>query len=275
MEGADDGDAVAEPGAFPPGRQGDAVAASPALPEPPTPPAPPTPSGSPGPSDASAAPEPSRRALVRTATLRDRIVEHLKRTGTDSISGITRVLLDGGGAPAHRLTIAGYLQALSDAGVLREMERPPSKLYQLQNPEAHWSLHQRLHRVLQETPRSEADRVRLALAALQMALGRPIFQAELMHAGFQSIPDDLRRVVVGDGTRRAYRDLFARRASPHVLVPPRDPLLALDDGDPLLESDTVEDLLRRVLLKATGADHLVADRPTGPQQAQLDLGAAR
>ncbi|MES2154942.1 MAG: hypothetical protein V4510_07375 [bacterium] len=217
-------------------------------------------------------PPDGRRALSRHATVRDRIVEHLKRTGTDSISGITRVLVGGGGAPAHRLTIAGYLQALSDAGVLREMDRPPSKLYQLQNPEAHWSLHQRLHRLLQETPRAEAERVRLCLAALQSTLGRPIFQAELQHAGFASIPDDLRRVIVGDATRRTYRDLFSRRASPHIVVPARDPLLALDDNDPMLTSEAVADLLRRALLRATGTEHLVAERPVGPQQAQLDVG---
>jgi len=211
--------------------------------------------------------------LAREDSLRDRIVEHLRRTGTDSISGITRVLSAGGGAPVHRLTIAGYLQALTDAGALREMDRPPSKLYQLQNPESHWSLHQRIHRILQDTPVGEGERVRLALAALQTILARPVFQAELLHAGFTAVPDDLRRVVVGDGTRRQYRDLFQRRASPSINVPPRDPLLALDDNDPMLKSEAVADLVRRVLAKATGAEHLVAERPAGPQQAQLDLGA--
>jgi hypothetical protein len=34
----------------------------------------------------------------------------------------------------------------------------------------------------------------------------------------------------------------------------------------------VEEAVRRVLLRATLAEHLVAERPAGPQQAQLDLG---
>lgn len=228
--------------------------------------------GSPPAEPAAAKPPEAHRRLAKHDSLRDRIVEHLRRTGTDSISGITRVLLQSGSGPAHRLTIAGYLQALSDAGVLKEMDRPPSKLYQLQNAEAHWSLHQRIHRALQDTQLGEADRVRITLAALQMVLGRPIFLAELLHAGFPSVPDDLRRIVVGDGTRRTYRDLFNHRASPAILVPPRDPLLALDEADPLLKSPQVAELLHRVLAKATGADHLVAERPAGPQQAQLDFG---
>ncbi|MEA3191460.1 MAG: hypothetical protein QOD77_2042 [Thermoplasmata archaeon] len=220
------------------------------------------------------APEPAPRRLARADTLRDRIIEHLKAQQTDSISGIARLLAADKDAPVHRLTIAGYLQALAEAGVLRELERPPSKLYQLQNPEAHWSLHQRIHRALQETPRTEAERVRLALATLQTLLGRPVFQAELLHAGFQHVPDDLPRVVVGDSTRRQYRELFARRSSPRIAVPPRDPLLHLPADDPLLAGAALQDLMRKLLVKATGVEHLVAERPPGPQQAQLTLGGA-
>ena len=224
-----------------------------------------------GPAAAPGLPPPPRPVL-RAHTLRDRIVEHLRATQADSISGISRFLASGGEAPVHRLTVAGYLQAMSEAGILRELDRPPSKLYQLQNPEAHWSLHQRLHRLLQESPLPEAERCRLAIAALQRALGRPIFQAELQHAGFQQVPPGIDRVVVGDATRRQYRDLFSRRATPRIEVPARDPLLSLPEGDPLHSDPRVEELLRKVLLRATGAEHLLAERPTGPQQVALDLG---
>lgn len=222
-------------------------------------------------------PEPSTRRTLREHTLKDRIVEHLRATGTDSISGIARVLASeaqrgsGARAPVHRLTVAGYLQALAEAGVLRELDRPPSKLYQLQSPEAHSSLHQRVFRALQDLPLAEAERARLALAALQRVLERPVFQAELQHAGFHAPPPGAERVVVGDALRRQYRDLFRRRASPRIDVPDRDPLLSLPAGDPLLASAHVEETLRKVLLRATGAEHLLADRPAGPQQAQLSL----
>src|ERR1041385_9159447 len=80
-----------------------------------------------------------------------------------------------------------------------------------------------LFRSLQDSPRSEPDKARLALAALQTILGRPVFQAELHHAGFASLPPDLAKVVVGDGTLRGYRELFGRRASPRIDIPQRDP----------------------------------------------------
>ncbi|MEK6976273.1 MAG: hypothetical protein AABY18_08030 [Candidatus Thermoplasmatota archaeon] len=204
--------------------------------------------------------------------LRDRIVEHLRRVGHDSISGITRALQREGEAPAHRLTVAGYLQAMADAGLLKEVERPPSKEYLLANPETHWSLHQRLWRLLQDVPRSDDDRVRLLLACLQLVLNRPIFAGELLHAGAARVPDALDRHIVPDDVRRAYRKLFERKATPRIDLPQRDPLLMLPPGDATLGSATVQEVLRRLAAKATGADHLVAERPAAPTQKSLDVG---
>lgn len=204
--------------------------------------------------------------------LRDRIVEHLRRTGHDSISGITRALQREGEAPAHRLTVAGYLQAMADAGLLKEIARPPNKEYQLASPESHWSLHQRLWRLLQDVPRPEEDRVRLLLACLQLVLNRPVFAGELLHAGVARVPDSLDRHVAPDDVRRGYRKLFDRKATPRIDLPQRDALLLLAPTDPMLSSPIVQETLRRLAAKATGADHLVAERPAAPQQRSLDLG---
>jgi hypothetical protein len=204
-------------------------------------------------------------------TLRERIVEHLRRSGHDSISGIARALRREGEAPAHRLTVAGYLQAMADAGLLKEVERPPSKEYLLASPETHWSLHQRLWRLLQDAPRTDEERVRLLLACLQLALGRPVFAAELVHAGAPRLPDGLDRHIVSDDVRRQYRRLFERKAAPRIDVPQRDALYLLPPGDPLLGSPLVQETLRRLAVKATGAEHLVAERPAAPTQKSLDL----
>jgi hypothetical protein len=212
------------------------------------------------------------RRFPRQATLRDRIVEHLRLRDHDSISGIARALSDGRDAPIHRLTVAGYLQAMTEAGILRELERPPSKEYKLANPELHWSLHQRVHRALADSPRSEADKARLALAALQTLLGRPLFRAEMLHAGFDAAALGFGKTVVPDPVRKAHRKIFERRASPRIDIPERDPLLALPPDDPLLGSPAVQELIHKVLVKATGAEHLLAERPAGPAQAQLSLG---
>ena len=204
-------------------------------------------------------------------TLRERIIEHLRRVHHDSISGITRALHREGEAPAHRLTVAGYLQAMTDAGLLKEVERPPSKEYLLQSPETHWSLHQRAWRLLQDQPRGEDDRVRLLLATLQTLLGRPVFGAELLHAGVPRIPDGLERQIVADEVRRGYRKLFERKGTPRIEVPQRDALHQLPPGDPTLGSPLVAETIRRLSVKATGAEHLVAERPAAPTQKSLDL----
>ncbi len=204
-------------------------------------------------------------------TLRERIVVHLRKVGHDSISGIARALRREGEAPAHRLTVAGYLQAMTDAGLLKEVERPPSKEYLLASPEAHWSLHQRLWRLLQDAPRPEDERVRLLLACLQLTLGRPIFAAELVHAGAPRLPDGLDRHIVSDDVRRQYRRLFERKAAPRIEVPQRDALFLLPPGDPLLGSPLVHETVRRLAVKATGAEHLVAERAIAPTQKSLDL----
>ena len=163
---------------------------------------------------------------------------------------------------------------MADAGLLKEVERPPSKEYLLANPETHWSLHQRLWRLLQDVPRSEEDRVRLLLACLQLVLNRPIFAGELLHAGAARVPDSLDRHIAPDDVRRGYRKLFERKATPRIDLPQRDPLLLLPPGDPTLGSATVQEVLRRLAAKATGAEHLIAERPAAPTQKSLDLGGA-
>lgn len=227
--------------------------------------------GSVGPSPPGPAPD----LAAPVPVLRDRIIEHLKRVGEDSISGIARAVSEGRANPIHRLTVAGYLQALAEAGVLKEVERPPSKDYQLQDPQLHWSLHQRIHRTLAGQNRPEREKLRLAIAALQTLLGRPVFQAELLHAGFGAVPENLEgleRVTVADNQRRQYKELFEKRQSPRIEVPSRDPLVQLRDNDPLLTSATLQELVRRVVLKTTGSEHLARDRPAAPTQASLDFG---
>jgi DNA-binding transcriptional ArsR family regulator len=205
--------------------------------------------------------------------LRDRIVEHLRRVDHDSISGIARALSEGREAPLHRLTAAGYLQALAEAGILKEMERPPSKEYKLASPELHWSLHQRVHQALQDPHRREDEQARLALAILQTTFGRPLFHAELLHAGYTAPAlAGLPRIVVEDRPRRIYRDLFERRLTPRIEIPSRDPLHQLPEDDPALRHPLVQETLRRLLARATGADHLVAERLAPAAQATLDLG---
>ncbi len=195
---------------------------------------------------------------------RDQILAHLIDVGSDSISGVARALSQGRPQPIHRLTVAGYLSAMAEDNVLREIQRPPSKHYQVANPHAHKDLYRRIGDAVREVPLSVEDRSRAALAALVRVLGRPVFRAELQHARIP-VPEDLPRVAVDDDKRRAYRAMVPNRF-PNIELPRAD---ALYDAP---EAPLVEEVIRRALLAATEAQPFAADLGTRATQAALPLG---
>ncbi len=200
--------------------------------------------------------------------LRDQLIAHLRKLGSDSISGVARALSEGRDKPIHRLTVAGYLSALAEEGVLREVRRPPSKHYQLSNPNQHRDLYERVGQAVREVPMAVEVRGATALAALHRALGRPVFRAELQRARLP-VPDDLPRVVLGDEERRRVRLALQKRRLHALEVPKGDPMFV-----PPAEPERVgpvEEVLKRALLIACDADHLAEDAPRGRQVA-LPMG---
>lgn len=193
---------------------------------------------------------------------RDRILEHLLDVGSDSISGVARVLSAERSQPIHRLTVAGYLAAMTEAGVLREVPRPPSKHYQVANRHAHKDIYRRIGDAVREVPLSTDERGRVALAALVQVLGRPVFRGELHHARIP-VPEDMPKAVVSEEQRRVYRSL----------VPSRFPSIDLPRGDPLFTTPAthgpVAEVIRRALLAATDATPYAWDATPRGQQAAL------
>lgn len=206
--------------------------------------------------------------LDADARLRDLVVAHLRAHGHDSISGIARTVSAGRDRPIHRLTVAGYLEALADVGILKEVDRPPSRTYQLQEPAAHRTLHQRVWRAVNAL--RPPDPPALLLATLQALLQRPVFLAELRHAGAGPDTAHLPRAVLEDDERRHHKRALGR-GTYRIEVPPRDPMLAL--GEPHLAelAPLVQEVARRVALASTGAVALQAERP--PAQASLEESA--
>lgn len=209
----------------------------------------------------------SQEPLSKELHLRDRIITHLQQAGTDSISGIARAVSEGLERPIHRLTVAGYLSALADAGELRELDRPPSKHYQLAQRRMHLSLHQRVGRLIQGLDLPRGGYAALAAATLSHLLGRPIFRAELRHAGFED-DDGLLVAPVDDLTRRRYREIIIRRARPRIQLPRSDPLYRVADG--VVPKRLVDEVTRRLLVEATGADHLALQPVQDQAQVRLD-----
>lgn len=192
--------------------------------------------------------------------LRDRIIAHLQKVDRDSISGVARAVSEGRAKPIHRLTVAGYLEALTDQGLLREVHDPPSKAYALANPENHQGLHRWLGRIARETV--QGDRTPLLAAALHAVLGRPLFAAELKAAGATVPHESLERVVMDDAERRRTLAALARGGPGAVEVPKRD---AVYRPKATVDPDRLRALLDATLAAATGATHLRASEERGIQ----------
>ncbi len=205
-------------------------------------------------------------ALTRDEQFRDTIIAHLRDVQSDSISGIARAISHGREQPIHRLTVAGYLAAMTEAGTLREVPKPPSKHYQLANPSAHWTLYERVGQAVRDVPMQVERRGHTALAALVRLLGRPVFRAELA-ATRSPIPDDLVAIDVDADKRAAIRRRMQKRPHPRIDPPRHDPMY--DAPEP---EGPVEEVVRRALLLATECEHLVEER-RATQTALFDLGA--
>lgn len=192
--------------------------------------------------------------LVAEEGFRDKILAHLKAVGSDSISGIARALSDGRTQPVHRLTVAGYLIALTETGMLREVPRPPSKHYQLANPRSHRTLYDVVGQAVRDVPMHNEQRAMTALATLVRVLGRPVFRAELIATRFP-LPDVLPRVDVEPDRRGAILQRIRSRPHPRIEVPRHDPLLG-----PPEHAGPVDEVLRRAVLEASDAHHLADER---------------
>ena len=95
-----------------------------------------------------------------------------------SISALSKEL-ESRGVKMHRLIITGYLRALTDQGILREREIPPSKIYQPVK-QMQETIYDAVSRACRNLTR-DADE--LILYVLNRLFKRPIFESELRAAG--------------------------------------------------------------------------------------------
>ena len=105
------------------------------------------------------------------------IVDCLGKDGK-SISALSKDL-EARGIKIHRLLITGYLRALTDQGILRERDVPPSKIYQPMKP-----LPETIYDAVSRSCRNLTDDAdELILYVLNRLFKRPIFDTELKAAG--------------------------------------------------------------------------------------------
>ena len=105
------------------------------------------------------------------------IIDCLGKEGK-SISALSKELEDRG-VKQHRLIITGYLRAMTDLGILREREIPPSKIYQPVKP-----VQETIYDAVTKSCRNiSADADELILYVLNRLFKRPIFESELRSCG--------------------------------------------------------------------------------------------
>lgn len=105
------------------------------------------------------------------------IIDCLGKDGK-SISALSKDLEDRG-VKIHRLIITGYLRALTDQGILREREIPPSKIYQPVKP-----VQETIYDAVTKSCRNLSnDADELILYVLNRLFKRPIFESELKDCG--------------------------------------------------------------------------------------------
>ncbi len=104
------------------------------------------------------------------------IISSLKKE-EKSISGLYR-MLENEGYKLHRLTLTGYLKALSDVGILKEKEIPPSKVY---TTSGHYekNIYEAVSEKCKAIEKDEKEQVRIAIYVLQKLFHRAIFLEEI------------------------------------------------------------------------------------------------
>ena len=126
--------------------------------------------------------------FVPDKNLKDLVISYVK-TEEKSISALTRQLHKDG-YKFHRLFLTGYLKALTDMGLLREKDIPPSKIYTTSAYRG-LNLYEAVGEQCRTMEEDERRQVRLAISVLQRLFHRPIFLREIKECGFGTQIDAL------------------------------------------------------------------------------------
>lgn len=195
---------------------------------------------------------PGGELFVPEKNLKDLIISHLKEEER-SISSLTRQLRKDG-YKFHRLYLTGYLKAMSDVGLLREKNLPPSKIYTTSAYRGQ-NLYEAIGAECRAVEVEERKQVRMAIAVLQKLFHRPIFLREIKECGFGTQID---AVQASKEDREEARRALLKIG---IQVPTNEPAYCVQERrDP-----AKEELLVKVLIQKFEAASLVQ----GTKQARL------
>lgn len=185
--------------------------------------------------------------------LKQIIISMLTEDGR-SISYLSRELKKQG-YDMHRLTLTGYLRALSDMNILKEKDVPPAKIYTpVKGRERDIYL-----RVVEQAKAASPDKYpELALYALYKLFKRPIFKEELERAGILEFSPGIqaKEDEILDARKFMQKTGFKIPTSSKAFVPPNNDL-----------ESAFQDLLVQMLVSDSECSYLVKET----KQAKLDL----
>lgn len=166
--------------------------------------------------------------------LKDLIIEYLKKE-EQSISSLHRKLKEDG-YKLHRLVLTGYLKALTDTMILKEKDIPPSKVY---STTSHYE--KGLYEVVGEKcashASSDAEKILLAVYALQKLFHRPIFLEEIRKLGLEG-PIEIDKI--GAEERAEARKVLSRA---NFKIPYNDPAYLVREDYSDKYHEVLEDIL--------------------------------
>lgn len=154
-----------------------------------------------------------------------------------SISGITREL-KAEGTEEHRLILTGYLRALRDLEILREIEVPPSKIYSLPEKNASEDSPGDIYSLIKaHLTKIELDlRIPVGVYVISQLFERPCFREELRLIGITPIhlkqylekPPDKKEIVKEsvDARLKEYRASVTR-----IKIPSLDPAYEVQEAN--------------------------------------------
>jgi DNA-binding HxlR family transcriptional regulator len=144
--------------------------------------------------------------------------------GDKSISSLHRVLTTEG-HKVHRLVLTGYLKAMEEIGLLSSRDFPPSKVYSISNS-AEKDIYESVKEVCANTDEiPEKKRPEIILYFLQKLFRRPVFQEEMVRAGFDGDIESF-AVKISNEERLEIKKQLTRKG---YKIPLKDPAFIIQD----------------------------------------------
>jgi len=164
-----------------------------------------------------------------------------------SISRLAREL-ERDGYKMHRLYLAGYLKALSDIGILKEKEIPPSKVYTT-SANSEKNIYECIGDKCKALKLPDMEKSRAAAFIMQRLFKRPIFLSELKMCGLDG-------VIVGTQTSSDERtDIRNRLLKIGLRIPQNDPAYVVEDE----YENEFEKVILTLLLERFDAQPLIVE----------------